>query len=211
MSTTQAMRPARTVRKPNVLTLAIVGALHIAVIYALYLGLSGQLPAIISRGPIKFVDVATPPPPPLQPHVPQPKLVNPTVPTIPKPDFPVDRDTGNTGITEVVAPPLHPATTDTTPPVIVAVHGIASTHTAPDYPLIAVRLNQTGKVELKLSIDERGSVVAASVEKSSGYDLLDKAAIAWVMAHWRYEPATKDGKPLAATSDAVVTFRLTGR
>ena len=211
MSTTQAMRPTRSSHKPNVLTLAIVGALHIAVIYALYLGLSGQLPPLISHDPFKVVDVVTPKPPPQQPHVPQPKLVNPTVPTIPKPDFPIDRDQGNKGITEIVAPPLLPTTTDVTPPVVVAARGIAGTHSTPDYPPLAVRLNQTGNVMLRLSIDEHGVVEAASVEKSSGYDSLDDAAVAWVMAHWRYEPATKDGKPFATTTNALVTFRLTGR
>ena len=210
MSTTQAMRPARSSRTPNVLTLAIVGALHIAVVYALYLGLSGQLRPLISHGPIKFVDVVTPKPPPVQPHMPQPKFIKPTVPTMPPPDFHIDRDQGNTGITETVAPPPHP-TTDMTPPVVVVARGIAGTHSTPDYPPLAVRLNQTGNVMLRLSIDEHGVVEAASVEKSSGYDSLDDAAVAWVMAHWRYEPATKDGKPFATTTNALVTFRLTGR
>ena len=85
------------------------------------------------------------------------------------------------------------------------------THSTPDYPSLAVRLNQTGNVMLKLTIDERGAVTAASVEKSSGYDSLDNAAVAWVIAHWRYEPATKDGTPFVTTTDALVTFRLTGR
>jgi protein TonB len=95
--------------------------------------------------------------------------------------------------------------------VIVTARVIADTHTIPNYPPLSVRLGQTGDVRLKLTIDERGAVVAATVEKSSGYDALDNAAVAWVIAHWRYEPATKDGKPFATTTDAQVTFRLTGR
>ena len=209
MSTTQAMRPARASRRPNFLTLALVGALHIVVIYGLYLGLTGEYSAVIPHGPMVFIPVPVTKPPP-QPQIPLPKLIKPAIPAIPKPDFPVDHDRGNTGITEIVGPPLHP-TVDTQPSVIVAARGIMGTHSTPDYPPLAVRLNQTGNVMLKLTIDERGAVVAATVEKSSGYDALDNAAVAWVIAHWRYEPATKDGKPFATSTDALVTFRLTGR
>jgi TonB family protein len=65
-------------------------------------------------------------------------------------------------------------------------------------------------VKLHLTIDEQGVVTAASVEKSSGYDTLDSAAVAWVIAHWRYKPATKDGVPIESSTDALVTFKLTG-
>jgi protein TonB len=208
MSTTQAMRPARKLHRPGITTLALVGALHIVVIYGLYLGLSGQIPAIISHGPI-IVDFVPPKAQPKQPQPPQPKLINPTLPTDVPPKIPVDNSYQSEGPTTTTTRDQ----TDTGPanPVIVAARGIGSTHSTPDYPLMAVRLNQTGNVMLRLSIDEQGAVVAAAVEKSSGYDALDNAAVAWVIAHWRYEPATKDGKPFATTTDALVTFRLTGR
>jgi periplasmic protein TonB len=208
MSTTQAMRPARKLHRPSFTTLALVGALHIVVIYGLYLGLTGKMPGIIHGDPIQVVPVTPTKPPPISDptHV---KMFQPGVPGIKPPVIQIestqpriDSLETNYGQTNTNVSPL---------PVIVAARGIDETHTIPNYPLLSIRLGQTGDVKLKLTIDERGTVVAASVEKSSGYDALDSAAVAWVIAHWRYEPATKDGKPFATTRDALVTFRLTGR
>jgi periplasmic protein TonB len=207
MSTTQVLRPARTSRRPSFTTLALVGALHIVVIYGLYLGLTGNYPKFIPHGPIVVVPVPPTPPQPADPtHV---KFIKPTVPTDHPPKIPVDNSVPDKGPT--ITQPRDQTDLGPVNPVVVAARGIMSTHSTPDYPLMAVRLNQTGNVMLKLSIDEHGAVVAATVEKSSGYDSLDSAAVAWVIAHWRYEPATKDGKPFATNTDAVVTFRLTGR
>jgi protein TonB len=208
MSTTQAMRPTRASRRPSITTLAIVGALHIVVIYGLYLGLTKGISTFIPHGPLQYVPVAPPKPTPPAPSVPtHVTLVNPSGAEIPIPRIDIaTEDGGHT----IFLPPGNPPVGDNQP-VIVATRGIVDTHTIPNYPPLAVRLNQTGNVKLKLTIDERGAVVAASIEKSSGYDSLDNAAVAWVIAHWRYEPATKDGKPFATTTDALVTFRLTGR
>ena len=202
------MRPARKLHRPSITTLALVGALHIVVIYGLYLGLSGKLQTIIPYSPFVVVPVhPTPPPPNSDPtHV---KLIEPGVPTVQPPVIQIDPT--QHGIGSIDAPPGPATTTPFVQPVMVAARGIADTHTIPNYPPLSVRLGQTGDVKLKLTIDERGTVVAASIEKSSGYEALDNAAVAWVIAHWRYEPATRDGKPFATTTDALVTFRLTGR
>lgn len=164
------------------------------------------MPRIIYRDPFKVDVVPTKPPPTTPANQPQVTLVHPTGSKIPIPVIDIARDDGHT----INPPPGNPPISNN-PPIIVAARGMAGTHSTPDYPPLAVRLNQTGNVMLRLSIDEHGAVVAATVEKSSGYDLLDNAAVAWVIAHWRYEPATKDGKPFATTMDAMVNFRLTGR
>jgi protein TonB len=208
MSTTQAMRPSRASRRPNFTTMAIVGALHIVVIYGLYLGLTKGFSTFVPRGPMTFVPVAPPKPPPPKPTAtPHVTLINPVGQEIPIPRIDIAPEPGTQTIT---LPPGNPPV-GLDPPIVVAAHGIADTHSTPNYPPLSIRLNQTGNVMLKLSIDEHGAVVAASIEKSSGYDSLDHAAVAWVISHWRYEPATKDGKPFATTTDALVTFRLTGR
>jgi protein TonB len=51
-------------------------------------------------------------------------------------------------------------------------------------------------------------VTNATVEKSSGSSRLDQAAITWVIQNWRYEPATKNGIPVATTTEAAVKFDL---
>jgi protein TonB len=64
-------------------------------------------------------------------------------------------------------------------------------------------------VLLRLAINADGQVSDAEIVRSSGYDELDEAAAIWVKAHWRYLPALQNGQPVAATTTALVTFRLT--
>ena len=70
-------------------------------------------------------------------------------------------------------------------------------------------MGHEGTVRLTLALDELGNVSGASVARSSGFAGLDDAAVAWVKSHWRFRPATQDGKPVASTVQADVTFRLT--
>jgi periplasmic protein TonB len=208
MTTLQTVRPVRVARRLSPATLGIVAALHLVIIYGIYEGLKNNWTIPKAEPPIDYAYV------PEAKHQPLPPVpidikhfVKPTIPSIPRPDIPIEPDQGLRGITQ------NTGTTDNPQPptgIFAVAQGILSTHTIPAYPPIAVRLNQTGNVKLRLTIDEQGVVTAASVEKSSGYDSLDNAAVAWVIAHWRYRPATKDGAPIASSSDALVTFRLTG-
>jgi len=67
---------------------------------------------------------------------------------------------------------------------------------APAYPRIALRLQQQGSVLLELEVDAAGRVVAVHVLESSGFERLDEAARQGVLA-WRFEPALRDGEPVA--------------
>lgn len=89
-----------------------------------------------------------------------------------------------------------------------ALRAIGSTHTIPPYPSIAIRLAHEGTARLKISVDAQGNVVTAELVQSTGHDELDAAALAWVKTHWRYQAALKDGDAIAASTEAVVTFRL---
>jgi protein TonB len=85
---------------------------------------------------------------------------------------------------------------------------IAATHTPPPYPPLAVRLTQQGTVDLKLEIGADGRVTNAIIEKSSGSAMLDRAAIEWIIAHWRYQPAMKNGDAIPAVAEAEIRFDL---
>jgi protein TonB len=61
----------------------------------------------------------------------------------------------------------------------------------PQYPGIALRNGYQGTVEIQIEVDESGNVTAASVLKSSGYQVLDNAALKIVKERWRFPP----GKP----------------
>jgi protein TonB len=77
----------------------------------------------------------------------------------------------------------------------------------PIYPVFAKRYGTEGEVQLKVSISPSGRVDTVTIEKSSGSDLLDKAAVTAVRT-WRYHPAVRDGQPVATTDIVPVIFRI---
>jgi len=196
------MRGAATKANPQrrVLSLAMVGAIHVAVIWAIIVGLI-QHGSIIPPGPIRVVEVTPPKPPPQPPTHVENTFVKPRVDSAVPPEFTIDRDPG-TSITVARIDP-HPPQIAGSP-----VQGIMNTHTIPPYPAPAVRGGIQGTVTLRLEIDADGNVGAATVAKSSGSAVLDDAAVAWVKAHWRYRPATDGGTAVASTTMAAVAFNL---
>jgi len=53
-----------------------------------------------------------------------------------------------------------------------------------------------------------GTVGKADVVASSGNAQLDETAQSWVVAHWRYRPATDKGQAVAGSASATIVFRL---
>ena len=80
----------------------------------------------------------------------------------------------------------------------------------PAYPLIARRRGQQGRVLLRLEVAADGTASQAAVVRSSGVDALDRAARAAV-ARWRFQPARRGGRAVAATVEVPVVFRLDDR
>jgi protein TonB len=79
----------------------------------------------------------------------------------------------------------------------------------PVYPAAARREGQEGTVHLRLEIKPDGRVGKVDVVTSSGFQLLDDAAVA-AARKWRYEPAREDGRPVAEWRRVAVVFRLEG-
>jgi len=199
--------------QPRLLTIALVAAVHIAAIYALIMALNPSFTLQPHPGTtIEVIPAQTPPrsrPPadiPIQ-------FFTPGVPNLLPPKPKIDTTTATD-----IANPLPQAGAGSTQPIVrsvaptlTPVRAVPGTHTTPNYPPLAARLSEQGSVRLALSIDEHGYVAEATVVTSSGYETLDAAAIAWVKAHWRFTPALRDGTPVPASTDAIVTFRLTNR
>ena len=83
-----------------------------------------------------------------------------------------------------------------------------STHTVPPYPPVARRIGAEGRVTLRLTVTVEGRVNQADIVTSSGNDDLDQAAQHWIVAHWTYRPALKNGVPAISHTLAAVTFSL---
>jgi len=79
--------------------------------------------------------------------------------------------------------------------------------TPPRYPSRAVMLGQQGQVVVRAAIDERGAPEEVVVWTSSGFPLLDKAAVDAVK-RWRFVPARRGGGAVAAWVQVPVNFKL---
>ena len=172
-------------------------------------------PAVKPPPDFTLAEVKTPD---VKPPPPEPKTVKPALPTAPEPIFTVatNAPAGPTSITTVVpqpttvppvSPPVQRPPANAVPDRSAAI--IAATHTSPPYPAVARRLGLEGRVSLRLTIQPDGKVSQAEVVTSSGRRDFDEAAQSWIVAHWTYQPAIKDGAPAAAQALAAVTFSLT--
>ena len=85
---------------------------------------------------------------------------------------------------------------------------IMETHGLPPYPRESIHAHEEGRVVLAVSIGTDGAVSRASVFKPSGHPRLDVAAADYVKSHWRWQPATRAGKPVAANTRVSVLFKL---
>jgi TonB family protein len=84
-----------------------------------------------------------------------------------------------------------------TPAAPVAATSLKRTRTvAPDFPEAARRKGTNGWVEVVFTVTPKGTVADAEVRSSSPEEVFDDAAIKAVK-QWRFEPATKDGQPVA--------------
>jgi protein TonB len=80
----------------------------------------------------------------------------------------------------------------------------------PAYPAQAKRLGETGRVVLRVELDETGKVSSARVNTSSGSARLDEASLAAVK-QWHCTPARRDGEPVRAVALQPFDFILEGR
>lgn len=80
---------------------------------------------------------------------------------------------------------------------------------APPYPPAARRRSLQGRVLVHAVVGPGGDCARAEVRKSSGHPILDEAALQAVRG-WRFVPATRDGRPVAAGVEIPIVFRLEG-
>jgi protein TonB len=80
----------------------------------------------------------------------------------------------------------------------------------PSYPRLARRMGWEGSVVCRLAIDSDGAVSTVAVDRSSGRDVLDEAAVS-ALRRWRFRPATADGDRVPSELRHTVTFRLAVR
>jgi protein TonB len=149
-----------------------------------------------------------PPPPTIQPVVlpkpeekpqspppPKPEMTLPEPKPTPPPSPPV--------VQPVVVPPPKPNPQEYIP-VTQPTYAVQAAHI---YPPEAARRHQQGTVVLMLYINGSGALNKVEIVKSSGFPLLDAAAIR-EMKQSKFEPAMDGAIPVRSRAQASVTYRL---
>jgi len=77
----------------------------------------------------------------------------------------------------------------------------------PAYPAQALRAGEQGTVLVLAQVDVNGQVSDARVVHHSGSPTLDRAATNEVR-RWKFEPALHDGRPIVASVEVPVNYRL---
>lgn len=220
-----ANRRTRRKLSPTALTLIIGG-------HAIALGLlitAKMDVTVFPRTTTKIFDVPLPkppedptPPPPRQIEQ-QPQVQPPIsrIDTVP-PVIPLPIDTPLTPIgppvTEIVpdvgkiidTPLPQPIFNDQLPkaPVKVAARLVTpSDLLRPPYPDAKRRSDEEAVLRLRLTVDPRGRVTAVEPVGAVDPDFL-AAARAHVLRHWRYRPATEDGRAVSTTLTVTLRFEL---
>ena len=77
----------------------------------------------------------------------------------------------------------------------------------PSYPFIAKRRGLEGVVVLRVALNANGVPQQVTIERGSGHGVLDEAALESVRG-WRFAPAQRGGRAVAAVVDVPVRFSL---
>jgi len=79
----------------------------------------------------------------------------------------------------------------------------------PPYPESKILSEEEATLQLRLTISESGRVTAVDAVGSADRVFLE-AARRYLIAHWRYQPATVDGSAVASSVTISLSFRLDG-
>ena len=77
----------------------------------------------------------------------------------------------------------------------------------PEYPARAMRNGETGTVLVRVAVGADGVPTDVEIARHSGSRDLDRAALSAVR-RWRFNPAVRDGQPVAASVDIPIDFQL---
>ena len=77
-----------------------------------------------------------------------------------------------------------------------------------DFPDASRRAEEAGVTRVSYTVDVDGKVSACTVTQSSGFPRLDDATCKIIMRRFRFNPATRDGRPVQETKTQPVRWQL---
>jgi periplasmic protein TonB len=187
--------------------IGVVVALHLLLVWAVASGAGRK--AIEKVKELKTDIIKEAPPPTEEPPPPPPPDeidIAPPMDVVPPPNFSFDtvasvnavRDVVKSNDSPPVKPPPAPPKVDPPPkpkpPAVKAQPSLPTRIEKPDYPRAAERGDQEGITTMRVCVDAKGKVSESKVTVSSGFPLLDDAAIEWINDLRGIKPAMVDGK-----------------
>lgn len=218
-----ASRPVIAARRPSPNAMLAIVAGHVALIAVV---MSAKMEIERHRAPppivIDTIPAPKPPPPdtPVRAHSrPQPLPTAYTQPDpvqpLPLPDDPVTSSGPATGDPGPVVVAGGGVGLPELPPVTHAVAKVGprlstpSSELKPPYPPAKLASEEEAVLRLRLTIDENGRVAAVDAVGAADRAFLE-AARRHLIAHWRYRPATEDGRAVASSATITLRFELDG-
>lgn len=203
--------PARGERLVNA---ALVVLLHLLLAYGvLYVSVKNELIALPSSISVRLLPMVEEKPEPARPLPPPPKapLRKPPV-AQPQPVLAVASPAATSSFTVAPQPPAPPAQPVVAPPAPAPVAVVAARFDAdylhnpkPVYPALSRRMNEEGRVLLKVRVSAQGTALDVAVSKTSGFPRLDAAAVDAV-TRWRFVPARRGDDAIDSTVVVPITF-----
>jgi protein TonB len=203
--------------KNRMVALGLVAVLHAGLGYAFVTGLALKAVKAIVQ-PLETVNVEEEAPPPEEPPPPPPQEVE-IPPFVPPPEVSVAQDAPAPTITtqNTISQPEPPRFTPPAPPAPAA-PTVAPTPATPrgrgnvisedDYPDASRRAEEQGVVRVRFTIGADGRVGDCAVAQSSGFPRLDDATCKIIQRRWRFNPATREGTPVAEVKSQPVRWQL---
>lgn len=205
----------RALHREQFAALLVVLLVHMAALWAMW---SHRLISVPQKAATVFVNFIAPPQAPRLEPVPRRESPRQRIDEAPRPTQLV-AEAPVASASEAIAPVPAPAPVINAPaepkpaagPVSLGAELAVSCpeRSAPNYPMLSRRLNETGTTVLRVELDEQGRVAAAGVATGSGSSRLDEAALAAIKT-WRCNPAQRNGQPVRAVALQPFKFVLQG-
>ncbi|WP_226496579.1 energy transducer TonB [Ferribacterium limneticum] len=169
-----------------------------------------QLPPSIS---VRLLPMIEEKPEPARPLLPPPKPQVRKQPVAqPQPVLAVASPTATSSFAVAPQPPAPPPQPVVAPPAPAPVAVVAARFDAdylhnpkPVYPALSRRMNEEGKVLLKVRVSAQGTALDVAISKSSGFPRLDAAAVDAV-TRWRFVPARRGDEAVDSSVIVPITF-----
>ena len=196
------------------------GAIALNVAVLLLLLIPAGMPSLVPGAdrpttfvPIDRIKPPVPPTPPEQVEITKPQQPVTRAPVKPEVVQPVVEqilvDEGSLQADEIVAPPVDTGPVDIAPSGPVSGMRLEYAKApSPPYPRDALIEGLQGTVLLQVLVDVDGRPLRVDIQQSSGHRKLDDAARKFVLKHWTFRPAMRNGQPVQAVGIVPIAFNL---